>query len=87
MVHKIVGRTVEIFSDSRLVVGQVKEELEAKDVRMLDYLNQLRHLQSRFESFSLQQIPRSRNTHADSFATLATSLAQGLPQVILIEDL
>ena len=54
MVHKIVGRIVEIFSDSRLVVGQVKEELEAKDVRMLDYLNQLRHLQSRFESFSLQ---------------------------------
>ena len=44
MVHKIVGRIVEIFSDLRLVVGQVKEELEAKDVRMLDYLNQLRHL-------------------------------------------
>ena len=54
IVQKMGGRTVEIFSDSRLVVGQVKEELEAKDVRMLDYLNQLRHLQSRFESFSLQ---------------------------------
>ncbi|XP_075669888.1 uncharacterized protein LOC142639623 [Castanea sativa] len=32
-------------------------------------------------------IARSGNTHADSLATLATSSAQGLPQVILVEDL
>ena len=29
MVQKIGGKTVEMFSDSRLVVGQVKGELEA----------------------------------------------------------
>ena len=39
MVQKMGGRTVEIFSDSRLVVDQVKGELEAKDVRMQEYLN------------------------------------------------
>ena len=78
---------MEIFSYSRLVVGQVKGELEARDVRMQEYLNQVRHLQSRFESFTLQQIPKSKNTHADSLATLATSLAQSLPRVILVEDL
>ena len=38
-------------------------------------------------SFNLQHIPRSENTHADSLATLATSSAQSLPQVILIDDL
>ena len=38
MVQKMRGRIVEIFSDSRLVVGQVKGELEARDVRMQDYL-------------------------------------------------
>ena len=32
-------------------------------------------------------IPRNGNTHADSLATLATSSAQDLPQVILVEDL
>ena len=32
------GKVVEIFSDLRLVVGQVKEEMEAKDVRMQEYL-------------------------------------------------
>ena len=54
---------------------------------MQEYLSQVRHLQSRFESFNLSQIPRSRNTHFDSLTTLATSLAQSLPQVILVEDL
>ena len=44
-------------------------------------------MQSAFESFNLSQIPRSRNTHANSLATLATSSAQSLPRVILVENL
>ena len=87
MVQKMEGRTVEIFSDLRLVVGQVKGELEARDARMQEYLNQARHLKLGFEFFSLHQIPRSKNTHVDSFTTLATSLVQSLPQVILVKDL
>ena len=50
MVQKMGGKVVEIFSDSRLVMGQVQGELEARDLRMQGYLNQVRHLQSRFES-------------------------------------
>ena len=87
MVQKMGGRVMEIFSDSRLVVCQVKGELKAKDVKMQEYLNQVRHLQSGIESFNLLQIPRSGNTHVDSLATLATSSTQGLPRVIIVEDL
>ena len=87
MVQKIRGRAVEVFSDSRLVVSQVKGELEARDLRMQEYLSQIRHLQSSFEYFTLQQIPRSRNMHADSLAALATSSMQSLLRVILFEDL
>ncbi|XP_075649724.1 uncharacterized protein LOC142620209 [Castanea sativa] len=79
MVQKIGGEAVDVFSDSRLVVGQVKGKLEAWDSRMQEYLNKARRLQSSFEFFTLQQIPRSINTHADSLATLATSSGQGLP--------
>ena len=50
-------------------------------------MNQVRYLQSGFESFNLSQIPRSRNTYADSLTTLATSSVQSLPQVIIVEDL
>ena len=36
MVQKMGGKEVKIFSNSRLVVGQVQGELEAKDLRMQD---------------------------------------------------
>ena len=76
-----------MFSDSRLVVGQVKGELKARDERMQGYLTRIKHLQKKFESFDMQHIPRGGNTYANSVATLATSSVQNLPRVILIEDL
>ena len=59
MVQKMKGRTVEVFSNLRLVVGQVKGELEARDMIMQEYLSQVRHLQLGFKSFNLLQITRS----------------------------
>ena len=73
MLQKMGEKVVEMFSDSRLVVDQVQGELKVRDLRMQEYLNQVRHLQSGFESFNLSQIPKSRNTHVDSLATLTTS--------------
>ena len=35
---------MEVFLDLRLVVGQVKGELEAKDIRMRGYLSQVKRL-------------------------------------------
>ena len=73
MVQKMGGKSIEMFSDSKLIVDQVKGEFKARDKRMQEYLSQVRHLQSGFESFNLLHITRSGNTHADSLATLATS--------------
>ena len=87
MVQIVGEKVVKMFLDSRLVVGYVGGELEARDEIMQGYLSQVRHLQSKFESFSLLHIPRSGNTHVDSLAMLAISSMQSLPQVILIEDL
>ena len=79
MVQKMGGKAVEMFSDSRLVVGQVKGELEAKDARMQEYLSLIKRLQSGFNLFSLSHVSRSGNTHADSLATLATTSVRSLP--------
>ena len=87
MVQKMGGKAVEMFSDSRLVVGQVKGKSEAKDTRMQEYLSQVKRLQSDFDLFSLSHVSRNGNTHADSLATLATSLAGSLTRVILVEHL
>ena len=80
MVQKMGGKTVKLFLDSKLVVGQVRGDLEARDPRMQEYLGQVRSIQTKFEFFDLSHIPRSGNTHADSLATLATSSAQDLPE-------
>ena len=58
MVQRMGGKPVTMFLDSRLVVGQVKGELEARDERMQRYWNRIRRLQGKFESFDLQHIPR-----------------------------
>ena len=78
---------MKVFPGSRLVMGQVKGELEARDVRMQEYLSQVKRLQLDFEFFNLTHVSRSGNTHVDSLATLATSSEQGLPRIILVKDL
>ena len=87
MVQRMGGKSVKVFSDSRLVVDQVKREFEAKDERMQGYLSQVKCLQSKFDSFDLLHIPINGNAHTDSLAMLVTTSAQDLPRVILIEDL
>ena len=87
MVQKLGGKAVNMFSNSRLIVGQVSGELEARDRRTQEYLDKTKCLQSNFDFFSLLHIPKNGNTHANSLATLATSSSQSLPQVILVEDL
>ena len=60
----------------------MRGKLEARDVRMQEYL-----LQLDFEFFNLMHVSRSGKTHADSLATLGTSSEQGLPRIILVKDL
>ena len=50
-------------------------------------MSQVKFLQLKFDSFDLLHVPRSGNAHANSLAMLATSSAQHLPRIILVEDL
>ena len=87
IVQRMGEKSIKLFSDLRLVVGQVRGEFEAKDERMQGYLSQVKFLQLKFDSFDLLHVPGSGNAHADSLAMLASSSSQHLPQVILVEDL
>ena len=87
MVNKLEGEVIEIYSDSRLVVGQVNGEFEARAQRMQGYLIKVKRAQTCFKSFALKQITREQNSHADLLAMLATSSRSGLPQVIIVEDM
>ena len=76
MVQRMGRKSIKIFLDSRLVVGYVKGEFEAKDKRMQGYLSQVKCLQLKFDSFNLLHVPRSGNAHVDSLSMLVTSSAQ-----------
>ena len=86
-VQRMGGKSIKLFSDSRLVVSQARGEFKAKDERMQGYLSKVKCLQLKFDSFNLLHVPRSGNAYADSLAMLVTSSTQDLPRVILVEDL
>ncbi|XP_075659122.1 uncharacterized protein LOC142629003 [Castanea sativa] len=87
MVRHLGGEMVEFYCDSRLIVGQVNGEFEARDERMKKYLNRVKEVLGMFKNFKVRQIPRGQNVHADSLAMLATSLGSKLPRTVMVEDL
>lgn len=79
------ARYVEVYSDSRLVVNQVQGSFEAKDSRMMEYLRLVKQIMNRFFKAKVVQVARGQNRHADSLATLASSLTEEVPRLIKVE--
>ena len=67
------ARTLSVFSDSQLIVGQVNGEFETKYDIMKMYLQRVKEFVTNFDKFSLIHIPRSDNAQANSLARLASS--------------
>lgn len=87
MVNKLRGKVVEVFLDSRLVVGQINGEFEARDQWMQGYFSKVRQAQANYEAFTVKQILRGQKSHANLLAMLAISLETRLPRVIIVEDM
>ncbi|KAI5317776.1 hypothetical protein L3X38_037483 [Prunus dulcis] len=81
------AKQIQIFSDSQLVVHQVNQDFTAKDASMTAYLQHAQHLLATFHVHSINQVPRSENSHADALARLASVLEQGIGRHIHIEFL
>ncbi|KAI5344469.1 hypothetical protein L3X38_012346 [Prunus dulcis] len=64
------AKQIQIFSDSQLVIHQVNQDFTAKDASMTAYLQHARHLLATFQVHSINQVPRSENSHADVLASL-----------------
>ena len=67
------AKNLLVQSDSKLVIGQTKEEYEAKEERMQKYLKLTKQLTQEFDKVEFVQIPRSQNMAADEVAKLALS--------------
>ena len=58
------------------MIGQIKEECEAKEERMQKYLKLTKHLAEEFDKLEFVQVPRDQNMAADEIAKMA-SLEEG----------
>ncbi|KAL0384983.1 UNVERIFIED_CONTAM: Transposon Ty3-G Gag-Pol polyprotein [Sesamum radiatum] len=68
------AKHLKAYSDSQLVVNQIKGDYEAKGSKMTKYLSYIQALIRKLEEFTIEQIPRSKNEEADQLAKLANSL-------------
>ena len=79
------AKNLLIQSDSKLVIGQIKGEYEAKEERMQKYLKLARQLAQEFETVEFIQIPRSQNMGADEVSKLASSKEEGTSTDLAME--
>jgi ribonuclease HI len=69
-------RRVILKTDSQVISGHVDKSSKTRDPKLEKYLDAVRRLEASFEGFSVKNIPRGENEHAD---LLAKSAAWGLP--------
>jgi ribonuclease HI len=69
-------RRAILKTDSQVISGHADKSSKARDLKLEKYLDAVRRLEASFKGFSVKNIPRGENEHAD---LLAKSVAQGLP--------
>ncbi|KAL0415989.1 UNVERIFIED_CONTAM: Transposon Ty3-G Gag-Pol polyprotein [Sesamum latifolium] len=69
------ARKIVIYSDSQLVVNQVRGSYEARDEKMAKYFVKAKNLLDKFEEASVVQVSRTDNAADDQLAKLASSMS------------
>ena len=77
-------KKIQVQSDSQLVVNQLQGSYQTRDTKEAAYLQLAKDLQSSFEEFSVSQVPRTDNSHADALANLGAAIQTALPMTILV---
>ncbi|GJW54808.1 reverse transcriptase domain-containing protein [Tanacetum coccineum] len=80
-------RNVHVSVDSKLVANQVLGTYVAKEENMIKYLEKVKSLVSGFASFSINQVPRSKNKKADALSKIASTSFAHLSKQVLVEIL
>ncbi len=69
-------RELDVRLDSKLVVFQVKGEWKIKDERLRGWATKAQILMGKFDSITIQHVPREQNADADALANQAMDLAE-----------
>ncbi len=65
------ARSVEVYSDSELLVRQVNGEYRVRNSGIVPLFSEVRRKLDRFERWRIQHIPREQNGRADALANAA----------------
>ena len=65
-------KNLRLRSDSKLIVGQITNEYEAKEERMKKYLQMMSQLIDEFDNIKFELIPREENSATNEVARLAS---------------
>ncbi|GKB61831.1 reverse transcriptase domain-containing protein [Tanacetum coccineum] len=79
------AQCLEVYTDSLLIVNQVKGLYEAKEDIMRRNLAKVRELQGHYNNFTMTQIHMSKNKYADTLSKLASSSFAHLTKSVLVE--
>ncbi|XP_074351791.1 uncharacterized protein LOC141690936 [Apium graveolens] len=63
-------KNINVKCDSLLIINHIKGSYEAKDSKMVAYLDIAKRLTNCFDNFSIEQLPRENNVQVDALAGL-----------------
>ena len=73
-IAKALGiKNLKLNFDSKLLVGQITKEYEAKEDKMKRYLTLTNRMVSNFDDVKITQVPREENSEVDKVARLESS--------------
>jgi ribonuclease HI len=64
-------RRAVLNTDSQVISGHVDKSSKVRDLKLEKYLNAVQRLEASFEGFSVKNIPRGENEHAELLAKSA----------------
>nr|GEU70962.1 reverse transcriptase domain-containing protein [Tanacetum cinerariifolium] len=80
-------KNIQVNVDSKLIANQVLGTYMAKEDNMIKYLEIVKGLVSGFTTFSISQVPRSKNKQADALSKIASTSFAHLFKQVLVEVL
>ncbi|XP_075504417.1 uncharacterized protein LOC142541849 [Primulina tabacum] len=81
--REVGASLIILYSDSQLITQQIKGVYEAKDDRMLKYLQLIKARAEVFADWGIEQISREENSEADTLAKMDASLSEVSTREIL----
>ncbi|MDD5224032.1 MAG: ribonuclease HI family protein [bacterium] len=72
--HSLTSGQLQVYSDSELLVRQIRGEYRIKNPQLRPLFQEAEILISQFQSFSISHIPREQNQEADRLASQGASV-------------